>query len=148
MPKKLKMSFPVVAKINRIIAEITQAMRAMRMRSRGESLGVIARKAGTIAIGSIITNSELAASRTYSCRVMRVPERPRQARLRRAGREYGVAHAMNDFFVRGADRRQHAAELRARGIAFADNKVIRAKPHTAWQGNQLFSGEVVIAALD
>ena len=29
-------------------------------------LGVIARKAGTMAIGSMITNSELAASRMYS----------------------------------------------------------------------------------
>src|SRR5438445_11982470 len=114
MPKKLKMSFPVVAKSNRMIAEIMQAMRAIRMRSCGESLGVIARKAGTIAIGSIITNSGLAASRTYSCRFMRVPERPRQALLRRAGREYGVAHAMNDFFVGGADRRAHAGPLGAR----------------------------------
>src|SRR5438445_12659925 len=70
MPKKLKMSFPVVAKSNRMIAEIMQAMRAIRMRSCGESLVVIARKAGTIAIGSRITNSELAASRTYSCRFM------------------------------------------------------------------------------
>src|SRR2546428_50160 len=70
MPKKLKMSFPVVAKINKMIAAIMQAMRAIRMRSCGESLGVIARKAGTIAIGSRITNSELAASRTYSCRFM------------------------------------------------------------------------------
>src|SRR5205823_11576507 len=39
--------------------------------------------------------------------------------LRRAGRQDGVPHAVNDFFVGGADRREHAPELRARAIAFA-----------------------------
>src|SRR5438876_12426902 len=68
--------------------------------------------------------------------------------LRRAGRQDGVPHAVNDFFVRGADRREHPSELRARAIAFATDEVIRAKPHTARHGNGLFAGKVVVAALD
>ena len=70
MPKNLKMSFPDVAKINKMIAATRQATRAMRMRCGGVSFGVIARNAGTVAIGSIITNSELTASRMYSGRLM------------------------------------------------------------------------------
>ena len=44
---------------------------AVLLRSFGVSSGVMARNAGTVASGSTITNSELAASRMYSSRLMK-----------------------------------------------------------------------------
>ena len=44
-------------------AATQQASRAILMRCSGVSVGVIARNAGTVASGSTITKSELAASR-------------------------------------------------------------------------------------
>jgi hypothetical protein len=41
----------------------------MRIRWAGVSVGVIARKAGTVANGSMMTKSELEANRMYSGRV-------------------------------------------------------------------------------
>ena len=89
MPKKLKMRFPVVANINKMMVATRQATRAIRMRSLGGSLGVIARNAGTVAIGSMITNNEPTASRTYAYRSMMMPGNLRLVsvefpRLRRA----------------------------------------------------------------
>ena len=51
------------------------ALIAILMRGSGVSVGVIARKAGTVARGSTITKSELAASNVYSARLMRSKER-------------------------------------------------------------------------
>src|SRR5574340_1698466 len=47
-----------------------QAMRAVCSRCATESRGVIARKAGTTAIGSTITNNELNAKSAYSTTFM------------------------------------------------------------------------------
>src|ERR1044072_2113165 len=42
-----------------------------------------------------------------------------------------IAHAMNDLFVCGANGREHPAELGARSLRLADNKIVRAEPDAA-----------------
>ncbi len=43
-----------------------------------------------------------------------------------ARRQHGCRHAVNDFFVRRADRRQDSRQLRPRRVAFPCHKIIRA----------------------
>src|ERR1041384_4341375 len=69
MPKTLKINCPATANTSSTPAITQQASRAVRMRSCGVSVGVIARNAGTVASGSTMTKSELAASRMYSSRL-------------------------------------------------------------------------------
>ena len=68
MPKILNIIMPAAAKHNSTAAVVQQATLAVRSRSSGVSVGVIARNAGAVATGSTITNSELAASKVYSVR--------------------------------------------------------------------------------
>src|SRR5260221_685389 len=70
MPRNLKIHLPAMANVSSTPAMTPQASRAMRMRDSGESCGVMAMNAGTVASGSTITNNELAASRIYSERLM------------------------------------------------------------------------------
>src|SRR4051812_49983606 len=75
----------------RMHAAMMHASRAMRMRASGPSFGVIARKAGTVAIGSMITKSDAPDNSMYL-----------SSSIRRGGfdtrRENGVFHAVNNFF--------------------------------------------------
>src|SRR6266404_3313693 len=68
IPRYLKIHLPATAKASSTPAATQQASRAMRMRCAGVSVGVIARNAGIVANGSMMTNRELAASRMYSGR--------------------------------------------------------------------------------
>ncbi len=76
MPRSLKIHLPASANTINTPALTQQASRAILMRCSGVSVGVIARNAGTVARGSIITNSELAASSIYSIRV--IPNKARR----------------------------------------------------------------------
>lgn len=69
MLSSLKISFPAMANARRMPAITQQANRAVRLRCCGLSLGVMAMKAGMVAIGSTITKSDVAASRMYSARL-------------------------------------------------------------------------------
>jgi hypothetical protein len=66
MPSSRKIQFPVAAQTIRTPPATQQASRAIRMRLAGESVGVIARNAGSVAIGSTMMNSELKARRMYA----------------------------------------------------------------------------------
>jgi hypothetical protein len=59
-----------MANARRTPAITQQARAAIRERASGESDGVIARKAGTAAMGSAITNSDPNASSMYSNRLI------------------------------------------------------------------------------
>ena len=72
MPRTLNTSVPAMENANRMPAATQQASRAVRTRCSGMSFGVIARKAGTAASGSTITNSELSANKMYSSRSMEI----------------------------------------------------------------------------
>ena len=74
MPRKRKINFPVRAKSSSTAAVTQHASRAVLTRCSGLSLGVMARNAGTVAIGSTMTKSELVASRTYSRRLSQAME--------------------------------------------------------------------------
>ena len=63
MPSSVKIHFPVIAKSAMMPEATMQANPAIRTRDFTVSLGVIAMKAGTAAIGLTITNSELKARR-------------------------------------------------------------------------------------
>ena len=69
MPKILKMTVPATENASSTTAVVQHASRAVRKRSSGVLLGVIARNAGAAASGSTMTNKELAASRMYSGRL-------------------------------------------------------------------------------
>src|SRR5215475_1977111 len=69
MPRNLKIHLPAIAKTTRTPAITQQANPAIRIRASGVSVGVIARKAGTVASGSMITKSELEARKMYSERL-------------------------------------------------------------------------------
>src|SRR6266446_312060 len=69
-PRTLKIHFPARAKSINTPAATRHANRAIRNWAAGGSFEVMAMKAGTTAIGSTITNSELTASRMYSVRLM------------------------------------------------------------------------------
>src|SRR5436190_1018528 len=78
IPRNLKIHLPATANPINTPAVTQHATRAIRIRSAGVSVGVIARKAGTVAKGSTMTKRELVASRMYSGRftarsVLRVP---------------------------------------------------------------------------
>jgi hypothetical protein len=66
----LEACLAVVAQTTKTPPATPQANHIILIRLAGESLGVIARKAGRTAIGSTITNNELNASRMYSCSLM------------------------------------------------------------------------------
>ncbi len=70
MPRYLKIHLPAAENPMRTPAVIQQAKRAILMRCSGESVGVIARKAGTVASGSTMTKSELEARKMYSSRLI------------------------------------------------------------------------------
>src|SRR5262245_25041862 len=70
MPRNLKIHFPASAKRIKAPAATRQASRAMRNWAAGGSFGGMAMKAGTTAIGSTTTKSELNARRVYSVRLM------------------------------------------------------------------------------
>ena len=83
MPMTLNTSVPAMENNSSTPAATQQASRAMRVRCSVVSLGVIARNAGTVASGSTITNSELAASKMYSGRF-------KETRLRADGKNCHV----------------------------------------------------------
>jgi len=66
MPMTLKIILPVAAKRMSTPAATEQASRAVRNLAAGESLGVMAMKAGTTAMGSSTAKSELNASKLNS----------------------------------------------------------------------------------
>jgi len=70
MPMTLKINWPVSANASRMPAATVQASRAVCRRCSGESVGVIAKKAGTVASGSTITNSDPNANNMYSEKLM------------------------------------------------------------------------------
>ena len=70
IPRKLKMAWPIKTKKTSTPAATRLASRAMRTRSATVLLGVMAKKAGTLAIGSIMTKSDVAASNVYSRRLI------------------------------------------------------------------------------
>ena len=70
MPMTLKISGPVREKASKMPAATVQASRAVRNRCAGDSFGVMAKNAGAVASGSMITNSELAARMMYSVKLM------------------------------------------------------------------------------
>ena len=70
MPITLKISGPVSENESKMPAAVVQASRAVRSRCSRESFGVIARNAGAVASGSMITNSELAANTMYSVKLI------------------------------------------------------------------------------
>src|SRR3954454_4376309 len=120
MPKKRKIAWPVRTKIIRTHAAMMQASRDMRMRASGPSFGVIARKAGTVAIGSMITNSDSPESTMYLSRSIGF------GRFH-ARREDRVRHSMHDFFVGRNDGGENAAEIRAFFGSDAVHKIIWAE---------------------
>src|SRR5262245_56731774 len=73
MPRTLKIHLPESAKSIKTPAATRHANRAIRNCAAGGSFGVIAINAGTTAIGSTTTNSELNASRAYSLRLNQGP---------------------------------------------------------------------------
>ena len=66
IPSTLKIVFPAKAKSISTPVATRQANRAMRSCSLGVLRVVMAMKAGTVAMGSTITNSELNVSTVYS----------------------------------------------------------------------------------
>jgi len=70
IPKRRKIAKPVSAKNRRMPAATQQANRAMRIRSSGVFVAVIARKAGMVPIESTMTNNDEKASRLYAPRFM------------------------------------------------------------------------------
>src|SRR6266404_3972507 len=127
MPRNLKIHLPAAAKMMSTPAMTQQARRAMRIRSWGVSEGVMARKAGTVASGSTITKRELVANKIYSGRVISAG----------AGRKDGVGHAVDDFFVGGADGSQDAAQMGAGGFGPATDKIIGTETHPPIHRDQL-----------
>src|SRR4051812_3725369 len=119
----------------RMHAAMMHASRAMRMRASGPSFGVIARKAGTVAIGSMITKSDAPDNSMYLSRS-----------IRRGGfdtrRENGVFHAVNNFFIGRNSRRENAAEIRALLGAGAIHEIVRTKPDAASHGHSRVRGEI------
>src|SRR5262245_47580970 len=111
-----------------------QASRAIRIRFSTLSPAVIARNSGTVAIGSMTTNSELNARRTNSETLTGLGLRA----LRRSGgksscgdrarRQCGVSHTVDDLFIRRTDRGEHAAEVCARAIRRPMDKIEGTKP--------------------
>src|SRR5438552_8404896 len=100
MPRNLKIHLPATAKTINTPAITQQARPAMRTRCSGVSVGVMARKAGTVASGSTMTKSELAARRTYSASWwLKELIWLNVKSLNRAGGEDSISHAVNDFFV-------------------------------------------------
>src|ERR1043165_9624273 len=106
MPRKRKIAWPVRTKMISTHAAMMQARRAIRMRASGPSFGVIARNAGTVAIGSMITKSDAPESTIYLSSSIGF------GRFH-ARRENCVRHAVHDFLVGRNDRRENAAEIRA-----------------------------------
>src|SRR5436190_24379384 len=92
IPKKRNRAWPVITNTIKIAAAMTHARRAMRMRDSGESFGVMAKKTGTVAIGSMITKSEVAESRIY----LRISILFRCDRARRQDR---IRHAVDNFLI-------------------------------------------------
>ena len=72
MPSTLKINWPPTENTSNTPAATQHASRAVRRRCAGVSVGVMVRNAGTVASGSTITNSELAASKMYSDKLKRL----------------------------------------------------------------------------
>src|ERR1051325_5754717 len=116
MPRKLKINCPLSAKVSSPPAMAAQASRAMPSRWAGVSVGVMARKPGTTAMGSTMTKSELVARKVYS---RRVTFEVRGERLEVRGREGApwplaplTSHLVHT--VHGAGQPRHALPLRRR----------------------------------
>ena len=104
IPNSRKIRSPTTAKKIRMAVATQQAKAAMRARCCGESFGVMARKAGMSAIGSMMTKRELPARRTYSSKLW-------LGEFMRTRRQNRFAHAMDDLLVGRANGRQHPAQL-------------------------------------
>ena len=70
MPKALNIQRPPSENTSSTQKVTHEAMRAMRMRSSALFLSVMAKKAGTVAMGSTITNKEAAESRVKSSKLI------------------------------------------------------------------------------
>src|SRR5262249_50331670 len=110
MPRKRKTRLPANENTSSNPMATEHAVRAMRMRCAGGSCAVIARNAGTVAMGSMITNSELSASRLYSSSDTgggwprgRWSGKPSLAGSHGTRRKDRVTHAVDDLFVDGRD---------------------------------------------
>src|SRR5437899_13111728 len=124
IPRYLKIHLPADAKPINTPAVTRQASRAILVRCSGVSVGVMARKAGTVATGSMITRSELEARKMYSARF--IPDLFfRRFGRQRARSEDGFSHSVNNLFVRRTDRGDPATKLSASRFGFSADKIIR-----------------------
>src|SRR5690349_450465 len=101
----------------------------------------MARKAGINAMGSMMTNNELAASKMYSGKLC-------SATFIRTGQQDRLFHPMDDLLVGRADRGQHPAQVRSGRVPFAQDEVKWTEPHPAVHGNELVLLEVEPMRLD
>src|SRR5512146_1535614 len=107
MPSSENSDWPTRANPIKIPIITTQAVRAIRSRWFRVSLAVMARKAGTVAMGSTITKSELKASAAYSVGVMRLSQSGLAEEFGAWIRMFPAPQPFVECLILFGDRRRH-----------------------------------------
>src|SRR4051812_4221847 len=101
MPRILKSRPPATENASNTVAATPQPRRAVRDRCSSVWFEVMAKNAGTAAKGSTITNSELAASRMYSRRLIKsvlIPPETGGIGSQEKKPRSGISHGCEHFF--------------------------------------------------